>query len=82
MIAVQFTYLWSFLGVRVRACRQKVVECDLFVGIYAHRYDYYIPQGETKSITDAWLEEYNAVRPHATLGGTTPNAFAAAETQP
>jgi len=34
---------------------------------------------EVRAITDAWLEEYNAVRPHAALGGATPHAFAAAE---
>ena len=37
---------------------------------------------EVRAITDAWLEEYNAVRPHAALGGATPYAFAsAAKTQ-
>jgi tetratricopeptide (TPR) repeat protein len=35
----------------VAACRQKVIDCDLFVGIYAHRYGH-IPQGETRSITE------------------------------
>jgi putative transposase len=34
---------------------------------------------EVRVITDGWLDEYNAERPHAALGGTTPNAFAAAE---
>nr|WP_275124877.1 transposase [Aggregatilinea lenta] len=34
---------------------------------------------EVRMITDSWLEEYNAERPHAALGGTTPNALAAAE---
>jgi putative transposase len=33
---------------------------------------------EVRTITENWLEEYNAVRPHAALGGATPNAFAAA----
>lgn len=33
---------------------------------------------EVRTITDAWLEDYNTVRPHAALGGTTPIGFAAA----
>lgn len=33
---------------------------------------------EVRAITETWLEEYNDVRPHAALGGATPNAFAAA----
>jgi putative transposase len=37
---------------------------------------------EVRTATDTWLEEYNAVRPHAALGGATPMAFAAAENQP
>ncbi len=36
---------------------------------------------EVRSITEAWLEEYNAVRPRAALGGVTPYAFATAENQ-
>jgi len=34
---------------------------------------------EVRVITEDWLAEYNAERPHAALGGATPNAFAAAE---
>ncbi|NLX11869.1 MAG: tetratricopeptide repeat protein [Chloroflexi bacterium] len=35
----------------VAACHQKVQDCDLFVGIYAHRYGY-IPHQHTRSITE------------------------------
>ncbi|MBZ0282568.1 MAG: DUF4062 domain-containing protein [Anaerolineae bacterium] len=35
----------------VKACRDKVYEADLFVGIYAHRYGY-IPQNSEISITE------------------------------
>ena len=34
---------------------------------------------EVRAITHHWLDDYNAIRPHAALGGATPNAFAAAE---
>jgi tetratricopeptide (TPR) repeat protein len=33
-----------------KACEQEINECDVFVGIYAHRYGF-IPDGESKSIT-------------------------------
>lgn len=33
------------------ACQRKVLDCDLFVGIYAHRYGY-IPADQGKSITE------------------------------
>ena len=33
-----------------KACEQEINECDVFVGIYAHRYGF-IPDGQTKSIT-------------------------------
>ncbi len=48
----------------VAACQQKVLECDLFVGIYAHRYGY-IPLNETKSITEMeydWAAEADLPR--------------------
>src|SRR5262245_7697121 len=32
-------------------CRREVLACDLFIGIYAHRYGF-TPPGETKSITE------------------------------
>lgn len=35
----------------VKACRDKVYEADLFIGIYAHRYGY-IPQNSDISITE------------------------------
>ena len=34
------------------ACLSEIDECDLFVGIYAHRYGF-VPQGSTTSITEA-----------------------------
>jgi putative transposase len=33
---------------------------------------------EVRTITEAWLMDYNTVRPHAALAGVTPLAFAAA----
>jgi Domain of unknown function (DUF4062) len=36
------------------ACLSEIENCDLFVGIYAHRYGY-IPDGSTMSITEAEL---------------------------
>ncbi len=37
---------------------------------------------EVRTVTEAWLDEYNSVRPHAALAGITPHAFAAAANQP
>jgi hypothetical protein len=36
-------------------CEKEVRECDLFIGIYAHRYGY-IPKGKDKSITQQEYE--------------------------
>jgi transposase InsO family protein len=33
---------------------------------------------EVRAITDAWIDEYNTIRPHAALDGVTPVAYAAA----
>ncbi len=38
-----------------KACLDEIEECDLFVGIYAHRYGQ-IPEGKDISITE---EEFN-----------------------
>jgi tetratricopeptide (TPR) repeat protein len=38
-----------------KACEKEINECDVFVGIYAHRYGF-IPGGETKSITQLEYE--------------------------
>lgn len=37
---------------------------------------------EVRTITDAWIEDYNVARPHAALDGVTPVAFAAAANKP
>ncbi len=39
----------------VKVCADKIRECDVFIGIYAHRYGF-IPNGETKSITQMEYE--------------------------
>ncbi|MBZ0315794.1 MAG: tetratricopeptide repeat protein [Anaerolineae bacterium] len=39
----------------IEACRRKVLDCDEFVGIYAHRYGY-TPTGYTQSITELEYE--------------------------
>ncbi len=36
-------------------CDEKIKECDVFVGIYAHRYGF-IPDNQTKSITQLEYE--------------------------
>ncbi|NIM12217.1 MAG: DUF4062 domain-containing protein [Candidatus Aminicenantes bacterium] len=36
-------------------CKEKIEECDIFVGIYAHRYGF-VPKGQTKSITEQEYE--------------------------
>ena len=41
------------------ACFTEIDECDLFVGIYAHRYGY-IPNGSNVSITEAEFDRANA----------------------
>ncbi len=50
-----------------RTCREEVLDAFLFDTLEAVR-----------TITDAWIQEYNTVRPHAAVGGATPHAFAAA----
>ena len=51
---------FSFLGMEnmgsrpvdpTNACLQDIDACDIFVGLYAHRYGH-IPEGETRSITE------------------------------
>lgn len=37
---------------------------------------------EVRTITDAWIEDYNIERPHAALDGATPAVFAAAANKP
>src|SRR5258708_19472859 len=45
----------------VEKCHREVLDCDIFIGIYAHRYGF-IPPDETKSITV--LEYEWATRSH------------------
>ena len=76
----------------VEACKQKVLDCDVFVGIYAHRYGY-VPLTETKSITELeydWAAEGDLVhyfigpldtataQPSATPTGSRPQRTASA----
>ena len=52
---VMMEYFTSMDANALDACRQKVQNCDLFIGIYAHRYGY-IPDGQSKSITELEYE--------------------------
>jgi len=47
-----------------RTYREDVLDAYLFSSIR-----------EVQAITEDWLEEYNAIRPHAALGGLTPYKF-------
>lgn len=49
-----------------RTFREEVLDLYLFDNL-----------AEARTITEAWLEEYNAIRPHESLGGLTPYQFAA-----
>ena len=49
-----------------RTYREDVLDAYLFSTIQ-----------EVQAITDDWLEEYNAIRPHAALGGVPPYQYAA-----
>ena len=51
-----------------RTCREEVLDLYLFEDL-----------AEVRQITERWLEEYNAIRPHDALGGLTPYAYAAAQ---
>ena len=45
------------------------------------RYLFYTLE-DTRSIIEAWREEYNHYRPHSALGYLPPTAFAAQHSQP
>lgn len=49
-----------------RTYREEVLDLYLFDTL-----------AEARKITEAWLEEYNAIRPHEGLGGMTPYQYAA-----
>ena len=49
-----------------RTYREEVLDLYLFDSL-----------AEARAITEAWLEEYNAIRPHESLGGLTPYRYAA-----
>lgn len=49
-----------------RTYREEVLDMYLFGSLH-----------EVRSLTEGWLHEYNTVRPHAALGGLTPQQFAA-----
>ena len=51
-----------------RTYREEVLDLYLFEDL-----------AEVRQITERWLEEYNAIRPHDALGGLTPYAYAAAQ---
>jgi putative transposase len=47
-----------------RICREDVLDAHLFSS-----------SQEAQAITEEWLEEYNAIRPHAALGGLPPYQY-------
>ncbi len=51
-----------------RTYREDVLDAYLFTSLQ-----------ETRKITEAWIEEYNAMRPHQALGNLSPYQFAAHE---
>lgn len=51
-----------------RTYREEVLDLYLFEDL-----------AEVRQITERWLEEYNAIRPHDALGGLTLYAYAAAQ---
>src|SRR5258706_8316701 len=64
MHPVMMEYFPAMDANAVEACRKSVLSCDLLVGIYAHRYGY-IPQGQSKSITEMeydWATEQKLPR--------------------
>jgi putative transposase len=49
-----------------RTYREEVLDLYLFDTL-----------AEARAITEVWLEDYNAIRPHDALGGLTPYKYAA-----
>jgi len=45
-----------------KVCEKEIRECDVFIGIYAHRYGF-VPEGETKSITQLEYELAKDLKP-------------------
>jgi len=52
-----------------RTYREDVLDAYIFSSL-----------SEARKITDAWMEEYNAIRPHEALQGLPPYRFASEKT--
>ena len=52
-----------------RTFREDVLDAYVFNSLH-----------EVRTLAEAWLEEYNAIRPHAALNGLSPYQFAARHT--
>src|SRR5579859_4676053 len=64
MHPVMMDYFPAMDANAVETCKQKVVDSDIYLGIYAHRYGY-VPQDQTKSITEMefdWATEQKIPR--------------------
>lgn len=53
-----------------RTYREDILDMYLFSSL-----------AEARELTEAWLEEYNAIRPHTALGGLTPYQYASINVQ-
>jgi hypothetical protein len=55
-VPISMEFFDSRSGDPETVCDKEITECDLFIGIYAHRYGY-IPEGGEKSITHLEYEQ-------------------------